>query len=668
MPSTSAIIILSWSITALNPDGTPNTFLPSIPLGSVPPDPTADLVDFMAMGNRVELKLTCQLNGNYIDGTAIEVQGSTFRYNPALFLEYLGIYNPPGIFPTSGYAIQIPGSYDPSMSAQYVMPLIGQGGNLNSNINGDVIIDVTGTIDFEITHTFYLTSDIEQYPAGLPISNWFRFSKNSIYNEQERDNTRESVFNSLKGLNVYLSIAKGRNSGNAEYLSIPFRASFDGSDSMGIVSAITCEFKIERLLVPGVEETDLSPFEDNLVKITLQDASAFISKNESEVMFVCRDLSQNVSTFVIDLQLSQAKLITSGGSARLDGPMYEPVTWSQSAGVTEITFVVVGPLLAKSSKYQIHFRAAINNSPSDNVMIHYMSDVYNATGSPIEVPFDMTSEFWTRNAKHAESFTVIPAERVTSVFMMNATDYNNNVIAPWQNFIGDIQSVSIQVLNASMEVLLTYEIAKSDSGIFTDTDFIGVYITSDPSADTEYFFYLKAFRIPFENNQELPDWTNQSFIFRWSAIFQDQKSLEFSGEYFQDSELIVTNFDNENPSPYVSDIRFLDPTTMEVISDWHDLTTVRVVASVENIGVNTFVQVLVDRFPLGVTLFNDMALEENDPSTHTLPPYVIIDQLLSDLVSELPSQPIDGFISFLVDISEISGDEKANIYITVYDA
>ena len=152
------------------------------------------------------------------------------------------------------------------------------------------------------------------------------------------------------------------------------------------------------------------------------------------------------------------------------------------------------------------------------------------------------------------------------------------------------------------------------------------------------------------------------------CFFQDQKSNAYSAEYTIDSLLTVDDYDNSLPSPTITNIRLLDPATTEVISDWHDLTSIRVAADVSGAGPNTYVQVMVDRFPLGVSLFNDFALEEYDPATHTLPAWVIFEQKLSDLVSELNDQPVDGGISFLVDVSELNNDERAMIYIQTYEA
>jgi hypothetical protein len=665
--SSAALLITSWEINPLNPDGTVNSFLPA-KSGASPADLSTDLIDYLAMGNLFQLKLYCSLSGSYPDTSTPTVVGSTIRYVPGLFLDFMGVYNPPGTFPSAGYAMQLPGSYNPSIGGVYTMPLIGQRENLPCNINGEVEIEFTGTTDFIITHQFWLTADIEQYLQGKTIDNFYRLSKSDIYNEVEDNVDRASVFSEVKGLNIALALSNRSNAVYADYLSIPFNAAFSGRDIDGTELSITCEFFIERVAVPSVSELDLSPFEDNLIRIVLQDSAGDIVEDESEIMFVDRFLERNVDTFVNDLDIKNVKAVTNGASTQLDGPIYSPVTFSQSAGVTEITFIVKGDLLTKLHLYQVHFRAGIPAGPSSNRMIHFMSDKFQTTGAPVDIPFGMESMFWTRNGESGEAFTITPAERCTSILALNATEYNAMVIDPWLDFDGDIQQVKVQILDDAGTEIFSDIILKNEDNSWTNTAFISLYEQSGPSVDNIFYFRLNEFRIPFENYQSLPDWTNQVFTFRWTAYFQDQKSTEFSGQYFQDTELTVGDFDTDSVSPVVTNIKFLNPDTLEEISDWHDLTTIRVTAEIADATVDTYVSVMIDMYPLGVTLFNDYALEEEDPTAVTLPPYVVFEQKASDLISELPEQPTDGGISFLVDVSEILDQENMYLFIQAYQA
>lgn len=663
--TTAALIITSWEVIPINPDGTVNSWLPTVS-GNAPTDLSTDLIDWFAMGSRFRLILNCELSGTYADGSSPSLQSGTIRYNPALFMDYMGMYSPPGTIPSAGYSLQIPGSYNPSVPSSYTMVLIGQKENINTNQNGTVTLDLVGLDEFVITHDLYLTADVEQYPQGRSIPNYFRLSKNSIYNDFEDNIDRPSVYSEIKGLNVSIGLSNRLNFVYAEYLSIPFNAAFAGREKDGSDSAMAAEWIIERVSDPGTEHDSLSPFERNLVKIRITDPSALIVENESEIMVVNRSLAVNVAGFVEDFELSQTKAITTGGTTQRDGFIYNPVTWSQSGGITEISFVVDG--LEKSSRYQIHFKAAIQDNPSTQRFMHYMTEVIQANGAPVQIGFSMESEFWSRNGNHAEHFTIVPGERATSVLSLNATEYDSMSFAPWTSFIDDINSVKVQIFDEDSEEVFFAEVLKNENGSWPDNDHIGLYIESGPSIDTIYHFYLNEFRVPYLNYQNLPDWTGKDFTFRWTALFIDPEREEYSGEYYQDTVLTVSELDNENPSPYIENVNYLDPETLEPITDWHNLSTILVTATVDPVGPNTYIAVMVDKYPLGAILFNDFALEEEDPTAHSTPDWVIFEQKVSDLVSDVPAQPEDGGISFLLDVSDLADEEEYYVYIVAYEA
>ena len=77
---------------------------------------------------------------------------------------------------------------------------------------------------------------------------------------------------------------------------------------------------------------------------------------------------------------------------------------------------------------------------------------------------------------------------------------------------------------------------------------------------------------------------------------------------------------------------------------------------------------MVDYFPLGVSLFDDFQLQEEDGETHILPDYVIFQEKLSDLISDLTPEPIDDSISFLLDISGLTNIQKLRIFVMAYRA
>jgi len=149
------IQISKWELKVLNPDGTDNTFLPSITNGSVPADLSTEVVDWLAMGLLVQIVLECEISGTYPDSTNAVLSGSVIRYNPAMFGEIGATFYPPKTWPQGGYSLEVPGSFDPSSTTSFTMRLVGQGENLPSNINGDVTIELVDDNFFNITHQFH---------------------------------------------------------------------------------------------------------------------------------------------------------------------------------------------------------------------------------------------------------------------------------------------------------------------------------------------------------------------------------------------------------------------------------------------------------------------------------------------------------------------------------
>lgn len=653
------IVINGWTVTALNPDGTDNSFVTPI-TGSVPANPTADLLDFAAMGQRLRLQFDCTISGTHSDSSTASVIGSTIRYAPAMFLAYLGGYFPPGTFPPGGYSVLIPAGY----SSSYAMVLIGQGEFESANQNGTVEINLTNDYNFEIVHEFYMTMDVQSYPVGKYVPNKFRFSKNSILNPLEMSNNGVAVYGQLRGLNIYTGFQQGRFQVLAQDLSIPIQASFNGQDMDG-VDLFEPTWSIELVSDPGVEVPYLSPYEDNIVIISFTDPSALIVENESEVAICNRSLDENVSGFVKDFILYEGKLITSAGSAQVSGPIYEPITWLQSAGVTTISFRVKGTDLDPSINYQLHTRAGYTNGPSGTAFLHALTTPTPTDGGPLAVDFDFISEFWTRNGEHFEEMSVAPNQRVTSVLSLNVSEYNANAASPWSTFFGDILGVRVQVFDEDDVEVFSASITDNGAGTFEDSEFIGNELDSDPS-NTIQRFYLKEFRVPYTNFSGLQNWIGQTIRFRWTVQFFIPFSQTTGANYYTDNYLTVRPYENQEVSQQVSNIRFLDPVTGNPISNWCDLDSILVAADISGIANDVYIVAMVDRFPLGVQMFNDLGLEEEDPTTHTTPSYVIFSQKVSDLISDLESQPIDGGIAFLLDISTLSNDEKWRIFIEAY--
>lgn len=665
MPSFASLDILSWDFEALNPDGTPNSFLSSVTGGSVPPDPTTETIEWPAMSQRCKLSIDFELSGNLANGNAAELGRAILRYAPALFLEYMGIYTPPGTFPVAAYGINLPAS----PVGTYVVPLVGQGEWANCAINGDVTLTVVSATEFTIEHEFYMTASVENYPVGQFSPNYYRYSKNSIYAAEEGTITRPSVYGELKGLNILCVVKQGTQNIISTNLSIPIRASFNGYDNTGDDSEHSVTWQIELSSDPGTAQDYLSPFEENKVIVAITDGSNQIVQDQNELSLVRRDLTSNVGTFTEDFDLVECKLITSSGTAQVEGPIYEPVTWSQTSGVTTITFRVDGTKLLKAGSVQFHIRAGRQDDPSTTSMRHFMSEVYEVLGAPPENSFTMESEFYTRNAQHGNNMTVLPMARVTNYVQFNKSEYNTSAATtePWTTFNADFRRAKIEIEDANGDILFTQEIENSSSVGIQATEYIGVYNYTSGS-DQWTVLYLKEFRVPYLNFQELMNWIGSTLTFRWSAYFEDPTNSEFAAWYTVEGELTVSDYQNDEPSPLIDEIEFLDPATGFRIDDWSDLDSIRVRARCVGATASTCVTVYVDKYPLGVYLYNDLALEERDPSTHALPPYIIFEQKLSDLISELPDQPTDEYISFLVDITDLEGSQEWRIFVEAYES
>jgi hypothetical protein len=664
-----AILTTLFELNAINPDGSDNTFLPSIAPSAIP---TAESIDWAAMGMLLKLTIYVEISSTYSDGSTADLVGASIVYNPGLFKDVFSNFVPPGTLPLGGYILQVPSS-TPTV---YSVPLSGQGTNANSNDNGTCTIEIISSKICKIVHIFRVISDVEDYVIGKKLDNWTRLSKASNYSTSEGSEDRPSAFGYPKAINAVVGVRqRGFTTIQTPELSIPFSASFNGYQSDSSASVIPFTYEIERLSVPGTVETSLSPFEPNLIKLIFEDAGSIIADDETSVIIAKRNLDQNINTFSKDFLLEEIKLIATGSTAQISVAFYGPVIYDHTAGITTISFVIDGTELEKDIFYQIHADAGYNRDPSDNALQHVMTEKVRTDGAPRKVDFTMGAEFWTRNALHAESFTALAGERITSVLTINRAQYDSNALPPFLSFNDDVDTVSVKIYTAQGLIdddpFFVKFIQKNLTDTFDDTAFISNDVTNDPSDADEVHFWLNSFRIPFENFQGLDNWIGQTLTFRWSIRFLDQTNPTFGAIYYADTELTIRGYENDEPSPasdVVSNIQFRDPATGDLITNWCDMTSILVTADIEDLGATTYVQVMVDKFPLGVLMYNDYALTESDPETHTLPAWVEILSESSPLVSQLDSEPTDGNISFLLDISGLSDEEKMRIFIQAYRA
>lgn len=659
MATLPEIKISSWNLVPLNPDGTDNVIYPSITSATVPP---ASGVDWAAMGQRFRLELYCDLANSYPDTSSVGLPNSTLRYLPGMFVEPFATYFAPGSLPPVGYTIQIGATATPGT---YPMPLLGPSDLLNSNQNGRVEIIIATDTSFRINHYFRMVSDTEGYTMSRLLENRFKLTKSSQLSSTELTEDRPSVYGFDRALNCYLAIQNvGQSPLSAFELSIPWSASFNDWAADGTDTTIPSELTIERVSNPGVEVPDLSAWEDNQIIVTITDAGVDVVPDEIFVIVTKRNLTGNVGGYERDLGLTEAKMVTLGTSTQVAGMIYGPVSYLQAGGFTTLRFVMKGSLLQPATNYDLHIVTPYELS-AVNTGQHAVFTNLQTLGPPLAFDFGIASEIWSRNGNKGENYLARVNERLTAVMAINEAEYDAAAGDPLLDFEHDVKKVTVRIYNPDESDYDEYYIERNlvtNAWFNTQTGHVG-----HQKIGVVNYFYLKEFRVPYQNNQGLEDWNGTTRRIEW--IF-DSVSLShgtnFGITWKISSELTIDGYENDEPSPVITNIRFLNPETG--LSDICGVDIIRVVADVADLGATTYCCAMVDKFPLGVTLFNDNALEEEDVIIHTLPPYVIFEELQSALISDVPISPEDGIISFDVDVSSVPAGEKIRIFIITYRA
>jgi hypothetical protein len=653
--------INNYTLTPLNPDGTPNTNLPELS-GTLPP---TESVDFASMGQRFQLVLECEMSGTYSDSSTADVAATFVRYNPAMFVDPFSKYPFAASFPAAGYLLQIPNT----TVGIFPMPLsfVNGGQFVSCNENGSVSLEVTSGTEFTITHSFRITNDIEGYVISQNIDNQKRLTRNSINNAEEFQIDRPTVFGTQKAINALVATRQRNFTLVADELSVNFRASFDGYDQNGdAVFPMTVTYERESLPVSGI-----STFADTIVTISFEDPSAVITDDELCVLLTERKLLSNVAGYEKDLDLKEVKLVSTGSTATISGPFKGPVIYDHSAGVTSVSFVLDHTELELSIDYDLHAVFQYATGPSDQSTIHNVVKTTTIDFDTLAVDFDMSAEFYSRNGNHAESFTATVMERIVNVLTIDRADYNALASLPFTTFEYDAVYVRFALRDSNGTELYTGDCIKNTTTLVFNTN-DKIQVVEDGGTIR---FVAKAFRIPYENFQNLPNLGTEAineYTFRWEIFFTAQADDRYNYNFYYDNALTVRQYENaiESPSdsPKVSNIRFLDPSSGLPIGNWCDLQRVQVLADVEELTDETYVQVFVDKFPLGSDFNNDFALEEQDAVGHTLPAYVVIEELSTDLVSNLTAQPVSNTVSFLLDVSNLSNElDKYRISIMTYN-
>lgn len=649
----TTITLESFEIVPINPDGTVNTLIPAITSPST-------VVNKFCMGQRVRMKMRYHING-----TINHVSNLFVRYNPAMWVAEFSAYSP-NLIPPSGYTLVIPND----TPATYPMALVlARPEAAASNENGNVFLEVLDSDLFEITHNFRMTFDTEDYLTGTTLDNRFRLTKNSQYAVNEDNIERSSVYGFRKGLNCVLALKKNGNLAFAQELSIPFIASFAGFNVFG-ERDIPCHFEYSRVSSPTVQDNFISPFEDTKVTLVFDDPDERVITDETFVILCIKDKPVNVAGYEKDLELSEVKLVTTASTGSIGGVFKGPVAYSHTSGETKVSFVIDSTKLQFDRVYDLHFGSFYRRASDDvNVFLHDYDEVTTLSDSKA-IDFDIESDFWSRNGRHANDFTATVMERLRNVLRVNYGQYNESSYAPYSTFDNDVVSVSFELKNAiTNAVFYEGQVIKTPVGLLSNNQ---IEVIKDTESE-EYYFSIREFRVPYLNENNLPDFGPNAIgsnIYRlsWKILFIAQGNSNAASEYLTESLLSIRPYENTLSSGRkVDNIRFLDPNTGLPLGDWCEFDEMLVAADIDGLTSPVYVTAFVDSFPLGVIFVNDLALEEENVQAHTLPSYVTFEQKTTDLISEMDASPTNGVITFLLNVSQLTNDQKRRISVMAYN-
>lgn len=663
----AALTLQSYTLEPLNPDGTVNANLPTLS-GSTPP---SSGVDFAFMGQRFKLELEFELTGTYPDSSAFNVNSLFVRYTPAMFVEKFTTFIS-GIIPSNGYTLVIPNS----SASTYPMALVMQRGEtVLSNENGTCFLEVIDSTHFKIIHSFRLVSDTEDYLSSVIYENQTRLTKNSVYAASELTNTRTSVFNTEKAYNAVIATQKVSYKIFASEFSIPFSASFYGQNQEGN-AVFPMTVVLER---NSTEVSSLSPYEDTLVKIQWVDNDVMIMPDEAVVILTKRTSEGNQAGFEKDLQIYEVKLVTDVSGGTIIGPFKGPVEYIQSDGITSVSFIIDKDYIDYGIAYDIHAIGFYGSGPSDIVGIHGVSQV-SSESEALDIGFEMDCNIWSKQGNHGNSFSCCVMERLITSCEINYQQYFDFAYPPFSNFEDDFKKVRFELKNAVTEAVIhSGQLQKGFFGSINSNSEITVLKDTEAG---KYYFASKPFRVGYENFQDLPNLgTNTTsalnqYVIEWTVEFSASGDEVQVLKYVFECQLEVRPYENQNTevsySPKVFDIIFRDPQTGLPISAWCDLESVLVTAQVSdwesNDWATTYCNVYVDNFPYGTLPLNNFALQEENPQSHATPPYIEFPELESDRITFYNFDENTGVVSFLLDISELTGEEKNRISIQAYQS
>jgi hypothetical protein len=561
-------------------------------------------------------------------------------------------------------------------ASTYAMPLVTSLGQYStSNENGSAQLEVIDSTTFKITHTFRIISDTENYIISQYIANQTKLTKNSIYAASEGDNSRPSVFNTPRSFNGLVVTQQGKYIVSNEAFRVPFRASFNSQDVNGNF-ILPFTLLVEKLSSIGTFETDLSAYEDCRVTVEWDDEDEKIELEKIHLIVTRRKDQANVAGYEKDLELSEALLETTGSTATINGIIKGPVVYSQDDGITSVFFVIDHTKVTRGDTYDIIPVATYESGASELSGLNGFSSL-GSGGSAIAPTFTSDAVWYSRNGKTANNITAAVMERLANVFTVDYNTYFDTAGEPFTTFDQDFESLKFELKNAVSDAVLYSGVV----GKNTATNVIqssGQIQTIKDEEGGLYRFVAKPFRIPFENEQGLPNFggnpnpaLNQYKLVWTLRIVASIDQVDIV-DYVTECDLEVRPYESVNNtpsySPKVSNIMFRDPNTGLPLSSWCDLEEVLVTANIEDLGTDTYALAFVDRNPFGAIYQNDYSLQEEDAYEHELPSYVEFEMLQSDLISQFNLNVSGGVVSFLLDISSLSEDERMRISVMVYQS
>lgn len=408
--------ISQWSIEALDPDGSANSFMAgeTIISTSVPPDFT-EVADFLTVGQKIRLTLLVDLADTYPDGTACQLDGAIVRYNPSLFSDVYAPFFPAFSWPAGGYSIQFPNS--PSgVVGTWPMPLANFGVNTLSNDNGTVTIEAFSSVQFEIVHEFLMTADMRGYITGKFYENRSRLTKTSFVNSEDFDTTVDSVYSVQRSLNVYIGVKKGSNVVYAPELMVLSDANYFDRAVNPDHPVIGFTSQIELASDPGVAIDSLSVFEDNILHIEVDetgfDPSGTLYPATQDIftllMFV-RNVDKNRATFESDYELASARIIhaPSPDVTQVAGAMYNPSTYSTVGSKIILDIHIKASELDPTKTYEFFVLTDLLSPVTGKAWQQVnKTGILKAINFPIPLTFSANGLIWTRNGQSGEAFTV----------------------------------------------------------------------------------------------------------------------------------------------------------------------------------------------------------------------------------------------------------------------